>query len=498
MIDVTEAFRNELDSGNRKYIVSAVLYTSTQTYTITNSSIWENTFFIEDAVTQSGLFDIGTAVINKLTLGLNNITEAYSNVDFKNALIIPQVGLIISGTGEVEQYQKGIFIVDDVIYDGSVIRLTCLDLMAMFDRKYTTELTFPATLADIVEEACDVCGVTINGTKYPTAPATFRNNDYVVSKKPERDDLTFREVISWCATIAGCFARVSRLGALEFSWFNIATLADLIQNMHAPDLPVYPGVDYLLDNFSADVAVTPTSIRCVQLSYTVTDADGNTETKTETYGDTSGYKVSVANNDFITTDAQASTVVSAMSSALYYMIFYRADITHVSDPTIEAGDIAMVRNFRGKMYPIIVSRTKFGISTSQVTNSNSETELKNVLARPTLNFKTGDYNFPEINPGIAIVGPDGEFYLIYIDPNGDLKTMKLPIRIYYYVEPRTVYFEGETVDLTGTVVHAVYNDGSEVDVTSQCTFEPAQGTTVGTQGFNIVATYTVTAPTSGS
>jgi hypothetical protein len=150
MIDVTEAFRNELDSGNRKYIVSAVLYTSTQTYTITNSSIWENTFFIEDAVTQSGLFDIGTAVINKLTLGLNNITEAYSNVDFKNALIIPQVGLIISGTGEVEQYQKGIFIVDDVIYDGSVIRLTCLDLMAMFDRKYTTELTFPATLADIV------------------------------------------------------------------------------------------------------------------------------------------------------------------------------------------------------------------------------------------------------------------------------------------------------------------------------------------------------------
>jgi hypothetical protein len=319
-----------------------------------------------------------------------------------------------------------------------------------------------------------------------------------VSKKPERDDLTFREVISWCATIAGCFARVSRLGALEFSWFNIATLADLIQNMHAPDLPVYPGVDYLLDNFSADVAVTPTSIRCVQLSYTVTDADGNTETKTETYGDTSWYKVSVANNDFITTDAQASTVVSAMSSALYYMIFYRADITHVSDPTIEAGDIAMVRNFRGKMYPIIVSRTKFGISTSQVTNSNSETELKNVLARPTLNFKTGDYNFPEINPGIAIVGPDGEFYLIYIDPNGDLKTMKLPIRIYYYVEPRTVYFEGETVDLTGTVVHAVYNDGSEVDVTSQCTFEPAQGTTVGAQGFNIVATYTVTPPTSGS
>jgi hypothetical protein len=206
----------------------------------------------------------------------------------------------------------------------------------------------------------------------------------------------------------------------------------------------------------------------------------------------------VTNNDIIATDAQASAVLNTLSGPLYNMVFYRADITHISDPSIEAGDIAMVRNFRGKMYPILVSRTKFGLSTSQVTNSNSETELKNTMYRPSLAFKTFDFNFPEINPGIAIVGPDGEFYLIYIDLNGELKTMKLPIRIYYYVEPRTVYFEGETVDLTGTVVHAVYNDGSEVDVTSQCTFEPAQGTTVGAQGFDIVATYTVTAPTSGS
>lgn len=489
MINVTEEFREELDSGNRRYIVSAVLYTQNQTYAITNQNIWENTFFIEDAVTQSGLFDIGTAVINKLTLGLNNITESFSNINFENALVIPQVGLVISGTGEPELYQKGIFIVDDVIHDGSIIRLTCLDLMAMFDRKYTTELTFPATLQQIVADACNTCGITLNGVKYPSAPSTFPNSDYAVAAKPTREDLTFREVISWCATIAGCFARVSRLGALEFKWFDRTTLASLVQHMNDQTLPVYTGVDYLLDNFSSDVAVTPTSIRCIQITYSTTDSEGNTDVKTQTYGDSSAYKVMVTDNDFITTDAQASTALNTLSSSLYNMVFYRADITHISDPSIEAGDIAMVRNFRGKMYPIIVSRTKFGISTSQVTNSNSETELKNTLYRPSLSFNTGDFNFPDINTPLVIVDPNGEFYMITIDPNGDLITIKIPQYIYYYVEPRTMYFTGDTVDVSSAIVHAVYNDGTEVDVTSQCAFNPAQGSTVGTNDFEIVASW---------
>ena len=499
MINVTEEFREELDSGNRKYIISAVLSTQTQTYSISNQHVWENTVFIEDAVTQSGLFDIGTAVINKLALGLNNITEAFSNINFENALVIPQVGLVISGTEEVELYQKGIYIVDDVVYDGSIIRLTCLDLMAMFDRKYTTNLTFPATLAQIVADACNTCGVTLDNVKYPTAPASFPNSSYSVPAKPTREDLTFREVISWCATIAGCFARVSRLGAMEFKWFDRTTLASLIQHMNDQTLPIYTGVDYLLENFASDVAVTPTTIRCIQITYSTTDSEGNTEVKTQTYGDPSAYKVMVTDNDFITTDAQASTVLNTLSGSLYNMAFYRADITHISDPSIEAGDIAMVRNFRGKMYPILVSRTKFGISTSQVTNSNSETELKNTMYRPSLSFKTGDFNFPEINPGLAIVAPDGDLYLVYIDTDLQLKTVRLPLYIYYYVEPQTMYFAGDTIDVSDAIVHAVYSDDTEVDVTSQCTFEPAQGTVIGssTTGFDIVATWVV-APASNS
>ena len=62
-----------------------------------------------------------------------------------------------------------------------------------------------------------------------------------------------------------------------------------------------------------------------------------------------------------------------------------------------------------------------------------------------------------------------------------------------------MYFAGDTVNVSDAIVHAVYSDGTEVDVTSQCTFNPAQGTVIGssTTGFDIVATWVV-APASNS
>ena len=40
---------------------------------------------------------------------------------------------------------------------------------------------------------------------------------------------------------------------------------------------------------------------------------------------------------------------------------------------------------------------------------------------------------------------------------------------------QTKYFVGENIDYTGIVVSAVYDDGTQHDVTAYCDFEPAQG-----------------------
>ena len=48
---------------------------------------------------------------------------------------------------------------------------------------------------------------------------------------------------------------------------------------------------------------------------------------------------------------------------------------------------------------------------------------------------------------------------------------------------KTLYIDGESVDYKGIVVSAVYDDGTQHDVTAYCDFEPAQGSTI-TSGTN--------------
>ena len=51
---------------------------------------------------------------------------------------------------------------------------------------------------------------------------------------------------------------------------------------------------------------------------------------------------------------------------------------------------------------------------------------------------------------------------------------------------KTVYNSGESVDTTGLVVKAVYQNNFEEDVTSQCTFTPDNGSALSTIGDNII------------
>ena len=110
----------------------------------------------------------------------------------------------------------------------------------------------------------------------------------------------------------------------------------------------------------------------------------------------------------------------------------------------------------------------------------------------SINTDIPDINIP--TDLIVITDPSGDDWAIYVDTNGNISTVKVPKRIYYYVEPKLDYFPGDTVDVSEAVVHAVYNDGTEIDVTSQCTYDPPQGFEIpeisGT--FLIVATWIFT------
>ena len=68
---------------------------------------------------------------------------------------------------------------------------------------------------------------------------------------------------------------------------------------------------------------------------------------------------------------------------------------------------------------------------------------------------------------------------------------KILMRIEVTTSPTTVeYTEGDSLDLTGLVVTAKFDDGSTKDVTSQCTFSPSDGTVLATTDEVINISYT--------
>ena len=66
----------------------------------------------------------------------------------------------------------------------------------------------------------------------------------------------------------------------------------------------------------------------------------------------------------------------------------------------------------------------------------------------------------------------------------------IPVKIQVVTPPtKTIYKVGETLDLTGMVVNLVGTNGVQIDVTSACTFSPANGATLTTSDTTVTVTY---------
>lgn len=331
---------------------------------LVDAELWDGGLRIEDAVSSDNSFDIGSAIINKCTLTLNNIYDDFSEYDFEGTEIVAYVGLRLAD-GNIEKLRKGTFAVDEAKYNSSLITLSCLDNMRLFDRPYSeSKLTYPATLNAIVLDACTVCGVTLN-------TVTFPHDDFIIQERPTDEATTFREVISWCAQIAGRFCRCDVYGRLELKWYNQAALENPKENKDA--------IHQIKSTFSTDVSmddVVITGVRVVEKN----ESEDAQEILITYQSGTDGYVISIENNDLIR-NGSGQTVAGWLGEQLIGFRFRKASVTHIGDPTIEAGDVAILTDRKGVDYKLVVSSTKFSPGNTQSTNSSAETPARNSATR---------------------------------------------------------------------------------------------------------------------
>ena len=414
MITLTKEFRRSLADDDRSYSASAVIILADQTrIELADDEIWSDGFAVEDAVSDDDNFTaLGATVINAATLIIDNTHDKYIGYDFMNADVTMSISKTFGEGTEQERTEvvkMGTFRVDDPNYDEATITLSMLDMMEQFDRPYElSSLQFPATLAEIVRDACAIC----LGSASKLATQTFPHSDYVVQEAPKDRACTFREVIGWAATIAGCFARCNRDGELEIKWFNTAAL----ENASGTDggqfdsgTPAYTTGDSLdggtfspwstgseadgglfTDNiplhyvgrlYSQKIAVDETVI--TKVAITVEDDSANAENKTLTFeSGTAGYTIQIAGNKFIT-KTTAQDVCNWLGQQLIGLRFRKCSVTHADDPSIEAGDVGLLYDSRQNEYPILITRMAFEIGGPQTIVCGSETPSRNSATRFT-------------------------------------------------------------------------------------------------------------------
>lgn len=195
MINTSNNYQSLIYTSGRKFCADATITLKDETVLkLDDKDIMQGGVIIDDAVSRPNIFEIGSAIIGKLTLIYNNLNSVFDNYSFDRALILIQIGLILLD-GTIEWISKGYFTVDEAIYSTLTVIITALDNMSKFDRPYKVGmLGYPATLKTILKDACSCCNVLFSGQN-------FLNSGYMVASRPADGKATFREIVVWIAQL---------------------------------------------------------------------------------------------------------------------------------------------------------------------------------------------------------------------------------------------------------------------------------------------------------
>lgn len=361
MINVSSAFRAALKDDNRNFSgFCTITLASGKSIPIDDSQLWDNGFVIDDSTSNTGGFDIGSAIVQKFTLRLNNMYDNFTECDFTGA-VISNVKVSLDLGDKQESVPKGIFTVNDTSYDGDIITLECLDNMHKFDVNYSkSNLTYPATLLQIVQDACRCCGVTL-----ATDSLQFEYYNYVIQKKPDDNTMTFRDVLAWVGQISGHFWKCNKSGQLSAGWYNMSDLS-AGTNIHTLQTNVVTDVNVDMD----DVVIT-----CVRI---VTEDENSNQVTFQSGSD--GYAVVIDSNKFINKD-NAAEIASMVGGRVVGLRFRPMTVSSLQDPTIEAGDGAIVYDRKLKSYKTFFTNVVFSIDADNQMSNDAESALRNSAER---------------------------------------------------------------------------------------------------------------------
>lgn len=222
MINVTNQLKTESLLNSNYYVTANVVLRDGTILSLGKEDFYLDGNGIVDS-SDSGDFPVGVAIEKTATLALVNDDDRFTGYNFAGAQFTLFLNLQLSD--RLETIRRGTFIVSKKPATSDEINLTLLDYMSKAESDYNTNLIFPCSAREVLEDACQQ-------TRIVLGDAVFKNADYQVQKKPE--NTTFRAVIGMVAALAGGNARID-----ENDNLRIITFDDGVDTITLETIPWY-------------------------------------------------------------------------------------------------------------------------------------------------------------------------------------------------------------------------------------------------------------------
>lgn len=383
MRDISNRFKNEQDNDNRNYLKYAdITLTDGTIINLTNADFWSNGMKFEDSVSDDNVFKIGSANINTLNLSINNFDGKYTDYDFTDATVICYVGIelesedtsalldttgdkILDTTGnEIIVHKNALIekirictmtVIDTPYQNTTIIELQCEDNMRKFDRDYSaSKLRYPATRKQIIQDACKVCGVTLD-------TLNFYQDSYQIPARPDDEALTFRQVIAWVCQIGCQYARCDKYGRLTIKWYD-TEIADADRVVIKSTNGFTPNLD--------DVVITG-----VQVTEYLESTSENEEASSYLYGE-EGYVLKISENKLIP-QGTGEVVASIIGEKCIGMSFRPFETECLTDIVLEAGDAVLITDRKGEKYKSFLTNVVLQPGSFEQISCNAESAARN-------------------------------------------------------------------------------------------------------------------------
>ena len=347
MYPISEELRELFQSENRQ-IALITMQTQNETVTITDSDIISDSLSVDRYCVSGNKIEIGSAVASEIKFKLNNEDGKYNSVSFEGAELFVQVGVKDWSNPESDEFYipLGYFTVDTTPRKLSTISITALDRMVRFDKPWDSAISFPATLSELITDACNNCNVPLG-----TVLSERTNYNYLVALSPNEKDLTYRQIIQWCAELMGACAYIDWDGELRIEWYKETDIEFTTSNRYSSDL--YENI----------ITITGVSAEVNGLSY---------------LSGTDNYAFDISDNKLLQSNIESA--LSGLGSALTGFSYTPFKAVTKSAPYIYPLDMATYIDKDNVSHQVIITNATFSMNRNTSFAGKGETAVNNSYA----------------------------------------------------------------------------------------------------------------------